>query len=75
MEERFTPPFVVGRSSAAYFVQDAGGYRFGYTYFRDQPLVGTDPSGRVSRQLAERTAKFIARQATAWAAQRREKHG
>jgi hypothetical protein len=67
--ERLTPPFTIGSTDESFWVEDAAGNRFGYVYFRDQPIVGTDRSGRLSRQLAERTVKWIARQATAWAGQ------
>jgi hypothetical protein len=75
MEDRLTPPFTVHWSDGAFWVEDAAGAKFAFTYFRNQPIVGTDSSGKVSRRLAEKIAKFIARQATVWAQGGETRHG
>lgn len=65
--ERLQPPFRIGDNGDALFVEDAGGRRFGFTFYRERPLIGTDRSGRLPKVLASRVVRFIARQATAWA--------
>jgi hypothetical protein len=60
MPDLFLPPFRAVVAEEAAWVEDAGGQRFAYTYLRDDPIVGTDRSGRVSRALAERTVRWIA---------------
>jgi hypothetical protein len=64
MPDRFEPPFVIRQTDESFWIEDVEGRRFGYIYWRDQPMVGTDNSGRVSRHLALRTVKWIARAAT-----------
>jgi hypothetical protein len=59
MPERLKPPFTIGRTDEAAWIEDADGKRFGYVYWRDRPIVGTDRSGRLSRELALRTVKWI----------------
>lgn len=58
---RFPPPWTVQHSDEAYWVEDAQGHRFGFTYFRDRPLVGTDQSGRLTRDEARRIVTNFAR--------------
>lgn len=61
MPDRFLPPFKPVIAEEAAWVEDVRGRCFAFTYFRDQPIVGTDRSGRVSRSLAERTVRWIAK--------------
>lgn len=65
MPDRLKPPFTIGQSDECFWIVDAAGLRFAFTYFRDTPLVGTDRSGRLSRELAEKTVRWIKRQAEA----------
>jgi hypothetical protein len=69
MEDRLQPPFSVHGNADAYWVEDAAGRRFGYVYWREPVITGTGET-RLSRRLAQKTVKFIARQATAWAERR-----
>lgn len=64
--ERLRPPFAVRGGEDAFWVEDAGGRRFGYCYFQTSSQVGGRPD-RLDRVTALRTARWIARQATAWA--------
>jgi hypothetical protein len=68
VQDRLRPPFSVRGNEDAFWVEDVAGARFGFTYYRDKPLIGTDRSERLSRGLAERTVKWVARMATAEAA-------
>lgn len=61
---KLQPPFSIGQTDDSFWVEDANGLRFGYTYYRPRPIIGTDESGRLSRRLAEQTVKWIARMAT-----------
>jgi hypothetical protein len=63
MTDKLRPPFKITQTDEAAWVEDADGRRFGYCYWRRSDLVGTDRSGRVSRELALRTVKWIARMA------------
>lgn len=61
MPDKFTAPFTISNNEDAYFVTDAEGAKFAFVYYWLQPIVGTDRSVRVSKRLAERTVKWIAR--------------
>lgn len=52
---RFPEPWTVHKSESAYWVEDATGQKFGYTYFRKDAL-----SGYNSRLLSEDEARRIA---------------
>jgi hypothetical protein len=49
---RFPLPWSVHHNDDSYWVQDATGTRFGYTYFSDSQLTGT--GGKMSRDEARR---------------------
>jgi hypothetical protein len=59
--DRFPRPWRVRHNEDAYWVEDAAGHRFGFTYYRDTPLVGTDGGERLSRDAARRIVSNIAR--------------
>lgn len=61
MPDRLPPPWTVHHNEDSYWVQDASGQRFAFVYYRDQPIVGTDNSTRVSRDLARRITANVAR--------------
>lgn len=61
MPDRLRPPWTVHHNDSSYWVEDADGQKFGFTYFRDRELVGTDRSVRLSRDLARRIAMNIAK--------------
>lgn len=61
MPDKLQPPFTIGQTEEAAWVEDANGQRFAYTYWRSREIVGTDRSSRVSRSLAERTVRWIAK--------------
>jgi hypothetical protein len=61
MTERFPPPWRACHSEDAYWVEDAAGHKFAFIYYRDRPLVGTDPSNKLSRDAARRITASIAR--------------
>jgi hypothetical protein len=58
---RFPPPWTVHYNDDSYWVEDANGARFGFTYYRDSPLVGTDSAARLSRDEARRIVTNIAK--------------
>jgi hypothetical protein len=58
---RFPLPWVVCHNDDSYWVEDATGQKFAFTYFRDSPIVGTDTSVRVTRDEARRIATNIAK--------------
>jgi hypothetical protein len=59
--ERMRAPWRVNNNEDSFWVEDVDGQRFAFTYYRGQPLVGTDRSGRVSRDMARRIAANVAR--------------
>jgi hypothetical protein len=59
--ERFPPPWTVRNNEDSFWVEDAAGHRFGFVYYRDRPLAGTDSSVRVSKDAARRLATNFAR--------------
>lgn len=63
MPERLRPPFTIGQSDEAAWIEDSSGQRFGYVYWREHAIVGTDSSGRMSKALAMRTVAWIKREA------------
>jgi hypothetical protein len=58
---RFPPPWSAHFNEDAYWVQDANGSKFAFTYYRDAALVGTDNSVRLSRDEARRIVANIAK--------------
>jgi hypothetical protein len=58
---RFPPPWTAHHNDDSYWVQDAGGAMFGFVYFRDPPLVGTDNSVRLTRDEARRLVTNFAK--------------
>lgn len=58
---RLPAPWTVRHNEDAYWVEAANGQRFAFTYYRERPLIGTDESVRVSRDLARRIALYVAR--------------
>lgn len=58
---RFPPPWTVRHNDDAYWVEDAAGNRFGFTYFRDRPLVGTNSQAYLSRDEARRIVTNFAK--------------
>lgn len=58
---RLPPPWTVHHNEDSYWVQAANGQRFAFTYYRDTPIVGTDGSVRVSRDMARRIAANVAK--------------
>jgi hypothetical protein len=63
MTDTLKPPFTVHSNDDAFWVRDGLGREFGFVYFREPIMPGTGEK-RVSRRLAEKTAKWIARRAT-----------
>ena len=61
MPKRLPPPWTVRHNEDSYWVEDADGNRFGFTYYRRQPMLGTDRSARLSHDLARRIAANIAK--------------
>lgn len=59
MTEKLLPPFKVQQTDEAAWVEDRLGRRFGYVYWRDKPIIGTDRSDRLPRGLAIRTVNWI----------------
>lgn len=57
----FPPPWTIHNNEDAYWVEDALGHRFGFVYYRDQPLVGTDRSVRVMKDEARRLVSNFAK--------------
>lgn len=60
---KLTPPFTVQHNDDAWWVEDAEGRRFAFTYYRDPPLVGTDGGnvrheGALARQVATTVARL-----------------
>lgn len=57
---RFPLPWSLHRNAEAYWVEDAGGQRFGYCYFRENQSIG---SGRsyLTEDQARRIASNIAK--------------
>lgn len=43
MTRRFSEPWTVQSSESAFWVEDAEGHRFGYTYFEERPQTGLGP--------------------------------
>jgi hypothetical protein len=60
MARRFPKPWKVCNSDGAYWVEDANGNQFGFTYFRDD-LAGTIGRAYLSRDEARRMASNIAK--------------
>ena len=60
-EDRLPPPWTVHNNADSYWVEAANGQKFAFVYYRDQPVVGTDNSVRVSRDLARRITANVAR--------------
>lgn len=58
--DRAPPPWRVGHNDDAYWIEDASGQRFAFTYFRDDQIVGTRSGVTLSRDLARRLASSIA---------------
>ncbi len=58
---RFPPPWSVHHNDDSYWVQDADGSRFGFVYFRDRAIVGTDNSARLTRDEARRLVTNFAK--------------
>lgn len=51
---KLRPPFTLHESESAFWLVDASGTRFAFTYWTDTPIVGTGadkPSRQVARQL------------------------
>lgn len=61
MSERLPPPWIVRHNDDSYWVETADGHRVAFIYYRRDPVVGTDNSGRHSADLARRIAANIAR--------------
>jgi hypothetical protein len=61
MARRFPRPWTVSHNDDSYWVEDAAGQRFAFTYYRRRPLVGTDDSDRFSQDEARRIATNIAK--------------
>jgi hypothetical protein len=61
MTNRLPQPWTINNNEDAYWIEDAEGHRFAYTYFRDQPIVGTDRSPRLTRDLARRITLNVAK--------------
>lgn len=61
MSNRFTPPWTVHHNEDAYWVQDALGHKFGFTYYREEILAGTDPGVRVLKDEARRLVSNFAK--------------
>ncbi len=65
---RFPPPWTVHRNGDAYWIEDAGGQRFAYCYYRDAQSIGSGRSYLTedqARRIASNVAKLpelIARQ-------------
>lgn len=61
-ERRFPVPWTVHGNESCYWVEDAEGKRFGYTYFDERAwAIGTASAGRLTRDEARRIARNIAR--------------
>lgn len=69
---RFPPPWTVHCSESAYWVRDAAGGTFAYTYFREpaQGTIGTGPV-HLTRDEARRIVANIAKLPELLAAQKR----
>ncbi len=57
----FPTPWSVRNNEDAYWVEDANGRRFGFTYFRDRQVIGTGGEAFLTRDEARRLASNIAR--------------
>lgn len=40
---RFPPPWVVKDNGSAFYIEDAAGNTFAFSYYRDHAVVGTGP--------------------------------
>jgi hypothetical protein len=60
-KSRLPPPWRVEHNDDAYWVVDASGQRLAFTYYRDDPIGGTDTTVRVSRDMARRIAINVAK--------------
>lgn len=60
MPRRFPKPWTVHNSNDAFWVEDAEGKQFGFSYFRDD-LAGTTGKAYLSRDEARRMALNIAK--------------
>lgn len=60
MPDRLKPPFAVHSNEDAYWLEDAAGVRFSYTYFRAEEVVGTGPE-KPSRDVARRLTLNLAK--------------
>lgn len=59
---RFPKPWTVQNNDSAYWVEDADGKPFGFTYFRDGYVpIGTGYSKVLSRNEARRIVRNIAK--------------
>lgn len=56
--DRLPRPWRVCSNDDAFWVEDANGVRFGFTYFRDRDVVGTGEP-KLSRDLARRVVSQI----------------
>ena len=57
----FKLPWSVCHNEASYWVQDATGMRFAFTYYRDKPVVGTGeewPTQDEARRITTNIAKL-----------------
>lgn len=57
----FPRPWTVKHNDDAYWVEAANGKQFGFVYFRDPPLVGTDSPAYHSRDEARRLVTNFAK--------------
>lgn len=59
---RFPEPWTVDGNESCFWVEDAEGKRFGYTYFDERPFgIGTASASRLTRAEARRIVRNIAR--------------
>lgn len=58
---RFPPQWTVHRNSDAYWIEDAGGHRFGFCYFRDHQSIGSGRQAYRTEDQARRIASNIAK--------------
>ena len=61
MSDRLPPPWTVHHSDDAFWIEDASGQRFAFTYYRRQSFAGTDKGPRLSADLARRITANIAK--------------
>lgn len=62
MPETLTPPFKIGQSDDAFWIEDANHLRFGYCYVQTASQIGSEP-GRMNRVMALKTVRWIKRMA------------